>query len=368
MEITAAVLNGPAKPFDIEKIELDTSLQPDEVLVRIVATGLCHTDISIRDQNLPFGFPSVLGHEGAGIVEQTGTGITKVKVGDSVVLAPASCGKCDFCISGHPSYCTNFLPLNLAGHRANGSHAHHKHNGNDISDFFFGQSSFATYAIASESNLVKVQDDVPLEMLGPLGCGLQTGAGTVMNVLKPGPGESIAVFGIGPVGLAGIMAAKAAGCTTIIAVDIHENRLQLAKELGATHIINSRNVQVSDVILKDIHPVGVHYSLDTTGNNNVITQAVASLRYMGKCAAVGVSKSPKLEIDSSAFSLGRSVEFVIEGDSVPDILIPKLISLYKQGLFPFDRLIKFYNLDEINQAVEDSEKGITLKAVIRMPH
>ena len=215
--------------------------------------------------------------------------------------------------------------------------------------------------------MVKVQDDVPIEILGPLGCGLQTGSGTVLNVLKPEAGESIVVSGVGPVGLAAIMAAKAAGCTTIIAVDVHDNRLDLAKELGATDTINSRNIVVSDEINNKIHPGGVHYAIDTTGRNDVINQMVGSLRYMGKCIVLGVSPTPKMEVDNAVFTMGRSIQYVVEGDSVPDIFIPQLIDLYKKGLFPFDKLIKFYNLDEINQAVEDSEKGVTLKAVIRMP-
>ena len=284
-----------------------------------------------------------------------------------MILAPASCGKCSYCKSGHPSYCINFFPLNFGGKRADGSCPYHDHSGKSVTGFFFGQSSFATYSLAAENNVVKVQDDVPIEILGPLGCGLQTGSGTVLNVLKPEAGESIVVSGVGPVGLAAIMAAKAAGCTTIIAVDVHDNRLDLAKELGATDTINSRNIVVSDEINNKIHPGGVHYAIDTTGRNDVINQMVGSLRYMGKCIVLGVSPTPKMEVDNAVFTMGRSIQYVVEGDSVPDIFIPQLIDLYKKGLFPFDKLIKFYNLDEINQAVEDSEKGVTLKAVIRMP-
>lgn len=367
MEIKAAVLPAPKQPFDLSAITLDTALRPEEILVKIVATGLCHTDIAIRDQHLPFPVPAILGHEGAGIVEQVGSSVSKVKAGDRVILAPASCGKCSYCKSGHPSYCESFMALNIGGRRADGSCPYHDHSGKEVSGFFFGQSSFATYSIASENNVVKVSDDVPLEILGPLGCGLQTGAGTVLNVFKPKAGESIVVSGVGPVGLAAVMAAKAAGCTTIIAVDIHDNRLTLAKELGATATINSRNIVVSQMINEQLAPGGVHYAFDTTGRNDVIAQMIGSLRSMGRCAIVGVSSSANLEIPNAVFTMGRSVEYVIEGDSVPDVFIPQLIDMYKKGIFPFDKLIKFYDLDQINQAVEDSEKGTTLKAIIWMP-
>ena len=367
MEITAAVLPAPKQKFNLETIQLDTRLHPEEILVKIVATGLCHTDLAVRDQYIPFEIPAILGHEGAGIVEEVGSSVTKVKKGDHVILAPASCGKCSYCKSGHPSYCENFFQLNFGGHRADGSCPYHDHSGKAVSGLFFGQSSFATYSIASENNVVKVQDDVPIEILGPLGCGLQTGAGAVLNVLKPKAGESIVVAGVGPVGLAAIMAAKAAGCTTIIAVDVFDNRLELAESLGATHTINSRNTIPSEEISTKLYPGGVHYAIDTTGRNDVINQMVGSLRYLGKCIVLGVSPTPKMEVDNAFFTMGRSVQYVVEGDSVPDIFIPQLIELYKKGLFPFDKLIRFYAFDEINQAIEDSEKGVTLKAVLRMP-
>jgi aryl-alcohol dehydrogenase len=368
MKIKAAVLNGAHQQFQIQEINMDDELRSFEVLVQVVATGLCHTDLAVRNQHLPINLPAVLGHEGAGIVVSVGSNVTKVKAGAHVVIAPSSCGKCNFCLSGHPSYCINLLSLNMGGARADGSCPYHDLEDNVVNGFFFGQSSFATYSLTSENNVVNVPNDVPLEILGPLGCGLQTGAGTVLNVLKPGPGESIAIFGIGPVGLAAMMAAKASGCTTIIAVDVHDKRLELAKGLGATHTINSKTVIVSQFINENILPGGVHYSVDTTGRSDVITQAVGSLRMMGKCALVSLSAASKLEIDYSVMTAGRSIQYVFEGDSIPGILIPRLIELYKNGLFPFDRLIKFYDLDDINQAVSDSENGTTLKAVIMMPH
>lgn len=368
MNIKAAVMGSPHQPFDIQELTMEEDLRPNEVLVKVLATGLCHTDLAVRDQHLPVVLPAVLGHEGAGIVERIGSNVTKVRAGDHVVIAPSSCGKCNYCLSGHPSYCVELLTLNMGGARPDGSFPCHDHEGKPINGFFFGQSSFGTYSLTSENNVVKVPDDIPIEILGPLGCGLQTGAGTVLNVLKPTAGESIVVFGVGPVGMAALMAANASGCTTIIAVDIHDNRLELARGLGATHTINSKFAVASQFINENILPGGVHYAVDTTGRNEVINQAVGSLRMLGKCALVSVSSAKKLEIDYSVMTAGRSILSVFEGDSIPSVFIPKLIELYKNGLFPFDSLIKFYDLDDINQAVSDSENGTTLKAVIRMPH
>ena len=367
MKIQAALLTEAHQPLVVQEVELDENLRPHEVLVKIVATGLCHTDLAVRDAHIPAQLPVILGHEGAGIVERIGSNVTQVQMGDHVVLAPASCGKCSFCQSGHPSYCIHLFTLNLPGPRADGSCPYHDKQGNVVGGFFFGQSSFGTYSLAAENNVVKVPPDVPLEILGPLGCGMQTGAGTVLNVLKPTAGESIAIFGVGPVGLAGLMAAKAAGCTTIVAIDVHDSRLALARSLGATHTINSKTQLAAPYIHESVLPGGVHYSLDTTGRNEVINQAVAALRFMGRCALVGVSTAAKLEIDNSVLFTGRSVEYVVEGDSVPSLFIPQLIELYKKGLFPFDKLIQFYELEDINQAIADSESGTTLKAVIRMP-
>lgn len=367
MKITAAVLKEPHQPFMVQNVELDSELHPNEVLVRVVATGLCHTDLSVRDRHLPVPLPAILGHEGAGIVDKTGSNVTKVKPGDHVVLAPSRCGQCSYCLSGHPAYCKELFRLNVAGPRTDGSCPYHDEEGQPLGGFFFGQSSFGTYSLTSENNVVKVPEDVPLELLGPMGCGLQTGAGTVLNALQPQAGDSIAVFGVGPVGLAAIMAAKAAGCATIIAVDIHDNRLAFAETVGATDTINSKLHEIPAFIRENILPDGVQFAVDTTGRNEVINQAVTSLRARGKCALVAVSASARLEVDNAAMFSGKSIEYVLEGDSVPDIFIPKLISLYKKGMFPFDKLVTFYELADINKAVEDAEKGTALKAIIRMP-
>jgi len=366
MKITAALLRDSHQPFAVEQLDLDDRLGPDQVLVRIVATGLCHTDLSVRDQHMPSTFPVLLGHEGAGVVEAVGAGVAKVKPGDGVVLTPASCHRCTNCLSGHPSYCETGMALNLPGARADGEFELHDCEGHTVSGGFFGQSSFATYAVTVQANVVPVADDLPLELLGPLGCGLQTGAGTVLNVLHPRPGESIAIFGTGPVGLAAVMAARAAGCTSVIAIDVNEQRLALALELGATHTINSREGPAAEKINESVAG-GVHYAVDTTGRSDVIDQALGSLRIMGRCALLAIPSTPTVEIAWARLMRGISIQYVFEGDSVPDVLIPQLLSLYRAGMFPFDKMVTYYPLEQINQAVADFEKGNVIKAVLRMP-
>jgi aryl-alcohol dehydrogenase len=366
MNITAALSNKINDQFSIENLSLDEDLFDDEVLIKIVATGICHTDIAVLKGQLPFAFPAILGHEGAGIVLKTGASVTKVKEGDHVILAPSSCGDCVQCLSGHPSYCRNFMNLNFSGQRKRGNSPFHS-GSNSINGFFFGQSSFSTTTITYERNVVKVEKDLPLEILGPLGCGLQTGAGTVLNVMKPSAGQSIAVFGTGPVGLAAIMAAKASGCTTIIAVDVLDNKLRVAGEMGATYTINSKVQSPSEQILQTTNGTGVNFFLDTTARDQVISEAIKGLQILGKGILVGAPTQEALQIPYLPFQMGKSVQYVLAGDSVPDIFIPQLINLYKKGLFPFDKLITFYEFDEITKAVEDFEKGTVMKAILRMP-
>lgn len=361
MEITAAVTKEIKGKFTLETLELDGP-RANEVMIKITACGICHTDLAVRDGVYPSPFPIVLGHEGSGVVESVGAEVTKVKPGDHVVLSFGHCGKCPNCLKGYPSYCYNFLGLNFGGGRPDGSHAHHTTGA--LNDFFFSQSSFGTYTVAPELNVVKVDSSAPLEFLGPLGCGIQTGAGAVINALKPGPGTSIIIFGTGAVGLSAIMAAAAAGCTIIIAVDINASRLELARTLGATHTMDSRQIDFAEAI-KAIDPDGIDLALDTTGRNEVINTALYSIKSKGTCGIIGASPKP-LELDAN-YMVGKGLQLkgIVEGDSIPDIFIPQLISLYQAGKFPFDKLIKFYDPKDMNQAAEDSEKGITIKPVIR---
>lgn len=364
MKIKAAVTHRPGGEFELEEVELGDP-RPEEVLVRIVATGVCHTDMVARDQEYPVPLPAVLGHEGAGVVEKVGDNVTTVDVGDHVVLSFSSCGECKSCLTGHPYACENFFDLNFAGTSYYQDHRLQK-NGQNLSTFF-GQSSFGAYAVAHNRNVVKVDKDLDLSLLGPLGCGIQTGAGALLNTLKPQAGSTFAVFGCGAVGLSALLASKAVGVTTIIAVDVHDNRLELAHELGATHTVNAKNTDPVEKI-KDITAGGVNYAVESSGVPAVLRQAVESLTFMGVTAVIGAppfGKEVNLDINDILVT-EKTVTGVIEGDSIPQIFIPQLIELYKAGKFPFDKLVKFYDFEEINAAVHDSETGKTIKPIVKI--
>ena len=363
MKIQAAVTRASHAPMSIETLTIEEP-RDEEILVRLVATGICHTDIAMRDQTYPVPQPIVLGHEGAGIVERIGKSVTKVGVGDHVLMSFNSCGHCPSCQYDAPTYCHEFFGYNFAGTRPDGSTALSK-GGERIHSNFFGQSSFATYALCHQTNIVKVRRDVPLERLAPLACGVQTGAGAVINVLKPGPGHSLAVFGTGSVGLSAVMAARLVGVTTIIAIDLNDARLNLARELGATHIIDAKN-NVGDVI-KALTTAGVDYSFETTANAKVMRQAIDCLAPRGTCGLVGAaSEGTEVSFDElHIMTGGRSIRGIVEGDSHPDVFIPALIDLYSQGRFPFDKLLSFYSFDRIKEAIHDSETGAAVKPVVQ---
>jgi len=365
LEIKAAVAREQGGLLTIEPVTLE-SPRSHEILVRVVATGVCHTDLVVLAGHLPTPFPVVLGHEGAGVVEQVGSAISKVKPGDHVVMTYNSCGTCPSCTDHATSYCHEFFPRNFFATRTDGSSGLSR-DGASIHGNFFGQSSFATHALCHEANVVKVSETLPLELLGPLACGIQTGAGAVMNALKVSAGRSFAVFGTGSVGLSAVMAAKVVGASTIIAVDMNDERLAMARELGATHTFNPGQVKAPEKIL-ELTGFGVDFSLDTTGLPAVIRDAVESLAPRGTCGILGApAPETQIVLDETHFmSGGRRLMGIVEGESNPDTFIPLLADLYAKGLFPFDRLVKFYNLDQINEAIHDSENGKAIKPIIRM--
>ncbi len=353
-KIRAAVLRKRGGPLEIESIEIEGPRE-DEVLVRIVASGICRTDIDFCDDWDEADGPLVLGHEGAGVVEQVGKNIKGVERGDHVVLSFQSCGNCSECRSGHPSGCDHLYEANFGFQRLDGTNAFHR---SAVRGHFFGQSSFATHSLATERNIVKVSKDLPLEVLSPLGCGVQTGAGTVMNSLKVSPGASIAIFGTGSVGLAAVMAARLVGAKPIIGVDTKLNRLKLALELGSTHAIDNRRQDVANRVA-EITGRGIDYVVETTGKPKMHELAIDVLNPHGTVALLTGEKGREL-------SEGRKTVGIIEGDAVPQIFIPKLIELYKAGRFPFGTLIKFYDFTDINRAIRDAKRGQTIKPVLRM--
>ncbi|MEQ8438531.1 MAG: NAD(P)-dependent alcohol dehydrogenase [Ilumatobacter fluminis] len=364
---TAAVIRESGGQFQLEDLALD-DLRPHEIVVRVAGAGICHTDLICRDQWFPVPLPLVLGHEGSGVVEAVGSEVTRVAEGDRVVMSINSCGHCEFCRTAPPGYCVHHYDLNFSGRRPDGSATLRDRDGTDVNGHFFAQSSFATRAVATEYNVVKVDDDLPLELLGPLACGIQTGAGSVFNSLGVKPGSSIAVFGTGAVGLSAIMAAAALGATRIIGVDVHDSRLTTATDLGATDVVNGSTTDSAAAIAELTDGRGVDYTLETTAVPAVARQAVESLALLGTCGLVGVPPArTELALDYHSVLFGRFVRGIIGGDARAHLFIPLLLDLWRQGSFPFDKLITTYPLDQINQAAHDAETGVAIKPVIVMP-
>ncbi|HJX30440.1 MAG TPA: NAD(P)-dependent alcohol dehydrogenase [Thermodesulfobacteriota bacterium] len=365
MKATAAVVHEKAQKFQLEDVVIDDP-KAGEVLIKIVSSGICHTDIVAQEQFFPVPLPAVLGHEGAGIIEKVGEGVKDMKPGDHVVISFATCGTCRYCLTGHAYACEGIFPLNFLGKMDDGTHRIHQKEQNLST--FFGQSSFATYAVANARGVVKVDKDVDLRLLAPLGCGIQTGAGAIINTLRPPAGSTVAVFGTGTVGMSALMASKVVGCTTRIAVDIFDSRLELAQELGATHTINAKNVNNVVEEIKKITGGGVDYAIEAAGIPALLRQATDSLATMGTVAVVG-APPVGTDVNLHVFELIVTVKSVVgvhQGSSIPKIFIPKLIELYKNGQFPFDKLIKLYSFKDINQAAEDSKKGTVIKAILTM--
>ena len=365
MKVKALVARGPESPFEYEELEMDDP-QADEILVKIAGVGLCHTDLVIKSA-VPevYPFPAVLGHEGSGIVEKVGSGVTKVAPGDRVAITFRSCGECDRCGTGDAAYCRTFPMINFTGMRADGSKAY-KNGDEEVAGNFFGQSSFGTHALTYERNVVKVPADIPLELVGPLGCGVQTGVGGVVRALNAEAGSSILILGGGAVGLSAVMGAKLQECGTIIVLEPHEARRAMALELGATHVIDPTESQALADAVRAIVPVGVDYALDTTGIPAVLKDAMGCLGSKAVFGIIGVAPpgTPVPGEVGDLITFGYTIQGIIEGDSDPDEFIPEMMEHYRAGRMPFDKMIKTYPLTEINQAVADQAAGKCIKVVL----
>lgn len=360
IQTRAAVLRSATSPYELEEVTLD-ELRQDEVLVRVVGAGMCHSDMLPREPARAAALgPLITGHEGSGVVEQVGSSVTSVRPGDHVLLSYASCGTCRNCLRAQPAYCQEFRLRNMSGRYPDGAVGARDSDGQPVANRWFGQSSFADRAIAVERNLVVVDPELPLELLGPLGCGIQTGAGSVLNVMQLSAGQSLAVFGAGAVGLAAVMAARLAGASDIVVVDLHESRLDLALSLGATRVVVGTKDNVIDEV-KGAGP-GVDFSFETTAVTEVISAAVEVLDQPGTAVLVGAGRG--LLSVSPYLLVGRKLTYAIEGEAVPRLFLPRLISFWKDGRFPFDRLIQTYPLEDINAAEADSLSGKTIKPVL----
>jgi aryl-alcohol dehydrogenase len=366
MTATAAVTEHEGGEFVLSDVEIG-ELRDDEVLIDVSAAGICHTDLICRDQWIPVPLPAVLGHEGAGVVKAVGAAVTQIHVGERVGMTFDSCAACPSCLAAKPSYCHRFFEHNFAASRPADASTAISRGGEEIHSHFFGQSSFATLAVARERNVVGIESAIPLDVAAPFGCGLQTGAGAVLNTLAVPAGASLVVFGTGAVGIAAILAGAIAGAAPIIGVDRVAARLELARELGATHTINAVDVDVLDEI-KVITPGGVDFALETTGVPAVLRSAVDCLTPRGTAGVIGAPRlGTEVALDVNVILTGgRVVRGVVEGDSVPQLFLPALIRYWEQGRFPVERLIRHYDFDQINEAARDAEEGRVIKPVLRM--
>ncbi|HSV71919.1 MAG TPA: NAD(P)-dependent alcohol dehydrogenase [Methylibium sp.] len=361
----AALARQPRAPLSLEDIDV-AAPRAGEVRVRLVATGICHTDIVCRDA-FPVPMPIVLGHEGAGVVESVGAGVEHLAVGDHVVVSFNACGACPNCASREPAYCHQFLGMNFAGVRPEDGGSPLSQGGALVHGNFFGQSTFASLAIARAANVVKVDASLPLELLGPLGCGIQTGAGAVINALKLRPGRSIVIFGAGAVGMSAVMAAKAVGAGAIVVVEPNPKRRALAAELGATSALDPRDGSDTLAAIKaGGGGAGVDYALDTTGIPALAKLATDALLPNGLLGLLGFPP-PDAQMPMnmmSMFTRGLGVKFIVEGDSDPQVFIPQLVELYRAGKLPLERLIKTFPFEQINEAMASTEDGSVIKPVV----
>ncbi len=361
MKVTAAVARERGRPLSLEDIELDDPRE-DEILVRMVACGVCHTDAKARDGYGSVVFPLVLGHEGAGTIVEVGPRVRDLAPGDHVLLVSDFCGRCVRCRAGQTAYCDESALRTFGAIRPDGSTRARKGD-EPVRASFFGQSAFATHALASERNALKVGVGVPLELFAATTCGMVTGAGAVLDVLPVGPGRSIAVLGTGTVGLAAIMAARAAGASKIVAVDQKQSRLEHALALGATHAINSGTTHDVAHSLRAITGRGCDAILDTTGAGDLQRAAVGALDVLGQLGIVGGGGEPGVPLGSLMIG-GKSVRGIIQGDASGTLGLQRLLELHEAGVFPFERLVRTYPFERVNDALEDSLNGETVKPVL----
>lgn len=360
MRFGAAVLRSYQSRFAVEEVILNAGPADGEILVRIAGCGMCRTDLAVRRSAGQLPLPAVLGHEGAGVVAETGGPDTGLSVGDHIVLSFDSCGRCRSCIGAAPAYCDSFASLNLFGGRKENAARFTDAAGDELAPRWFGQSSFAEYAMVPARNAVRVDPSLPIELLGPLGCGFLTGAGAVFNSFGVGPGDTIAVFGAGAVGLAAVMAATAAGAVAV-AVDRHLERLALAERLRAIPL-HAALADLPDRIQR-LTDGGAQYALDTTGSAQLINDALRALRPTGHLGLVARLHTA-LPLEPGALDRGRRISHICEGDAVPALLIPRLTRLWQAGGFPFDQLIRTYPLADINEAERDCDAGRVVKPVL----
>jgi aryl-alcohol dehydrogenase len=367
VRISAAVIDGRDEKFRIEDVDIDQP-RAGEVLVRVVATGFCRTDALVCSGGFPFRFPGVLGHEGAGHVAAVGDGVESLAVGDPVVLGWPWCGRCGPCLAGRPRYCADLGPQLVGGGRADGSTALRRLDGTPLHSHYFGQSSYATYAIVPHRAAVRVDTSLPLAAAGVLGCGIATGAGAVLNAARPQPGAAVAVFGAGAVGLAAVMAAaRLSPATAVVAVEPHPRRRDLARRYGATETIDPTAVSDVPATVREACRGQVDVVLECTGDAVVVRQAIDATGRLGTCYLVGVAPTGSaFTADHFTTLSGKKICGVLGDDGQSGGFVPALLRLAEAGRFPFQELIEYLPLAELNEAMRAALHGEIVKPVLTM--
>lgn len=361
----AAVLYQYNEPLTIETIDIDKPKR-GEVLVKMAASGVCHTDLSVLNAALPFPPPPVvLGHEGAGIVEEVGADVTAVQPGDHVILSwRPFCGKCSYCATGRTHLCQTVGMSLLQGYLLDNTSRLHK--GDTEIRHFIGVSSFAEYAVVPESGVVKIRTDVPLEVAALVGCGVMTGVGAAIRTAKVEPGSSVAVIGCGGVGLNVIQGAALAGAEKIIAIDLNTQKLDLAKQFGATHIVNPNDGDPVLQVLGLTDMLGADYAFEVIGRGDTALQAYNSIRPGGTAVIVGVAKADDMiSIPALSILQEKTLKGSLYGSARPSVDMPKLLDLYMSKKLKLDELVsRRIPLEQVNEAFQWMEKGEVARSVI----
>ncbi|KAK4621648.1 Aryl-alcohol dehydrogenase [Fulvia fulva] len=378
---TQAYVARPPKQEGQTNIQLEDvtykPLGPTELLVEIAAASICHTDIKAAQGNFHMKPPFIIGHEAAGTVEAVGDKVSYVQCGDKVALSYSHCQKCRFCLTGRQAYCEEIFPLNFGGQRDNGSSVVQDtaEGTGSVKGLFFGQSSMSRLAIVRESCAVKLpptttKDD--LTLFASLGCGHQTGAGAILNVARPPPGSRIVVFGAGAVGLSAIMAAKLSTPELLVLVDNSQTKLdmiakEIVQDVAIVNCASLWNEGELATFIKDLTPDGrgVDFVVECTGNEAVNVEAHECLDKLGTLVNVGSSAGAKAGYEiGKQLVKGVTVRGTHQGDSVPRVMVPRMVEMWRAGRFPFDRLLTRYGFEDLDKALRDLGEGKIVKPVL----
>lgn len=356
---------GRSRPLSVEEVEL-LEPGPGEALVEVQAAGLCHSDLSVIDGTRPRVMPMVLGHEATGVVRAVGPGVTEVPVGDRVVFSfVPTCGRCRFCAVGRPALCERGNAANAAGCLLDGSC--HFRSGDRTVHHHMGVSAFSRFTVVAQESLVRVDADVAPEVAALFGCAVLTGVGAVFNTARVEPGTAVAVFGLGGVGLSALLGCRAAGAHPVVAVDVREEKLQLARDLGATHVVHAGE---EDAVarVRDLTGGGAAYAFECVGSERVLEQAYLATARGGVTVTVGLP-DPSRMVQLSAVTLvteERTLRGSYMGSSVPRRDIPRYVAMYRGGLLPVDRLLsRVVQLEDINEAFDELAEGRVVRQVVR---